>query len=569
MPSIPSSPIPAPAPATPCKGARCLSLADPRVLLIFAILIGYVLWPVLQVLGESVWTRGEGATLEPWRQFVEAGHWRYAMRSVWISLATVALSGTLGTAMAFFYFRLDFPGRSLLTGLALFPISLPPLVGVFAIWTLMGEGGAFHELTRLVFKEGFWIEKGITGVLLVHVYSMYVYYFVLIGGALAGFDETQVEASRDLGATRFQTLTRIVLPQLLPAFAGASLLTFMTSMASYTAPLFYMAGRPVLTLGIQQALEDSHFGLASADCVVLTLCAGLFLYLSLRFEHAFQGGTRGAARRSARFPRSPLARAALTGVASLVTLLLLAPHLALLRESLVRPGTGFVGVPAEYTFSNYSRLGGEEAWRPIANSLQSSGLATSAVLFFTILTAWLIARRDFRGRLLARGLVMLPWALPGTVIAIGLLWITREPGLLTFGAPLRGTIAILALAYFIRMVPLSHRTLAAGLAQVSEELEKAARDLGASPWVAFVRVTLPLLLPAVLAAATLTFVTCMGEFTSSVLLQSAGSEPISVQIDNLRRGPGGVHIASAYSMLLMAMIALTFTLFGRHTRRAY
>ena len=106
----------------------------------------------------------------------------------------------------------------------------------------------------------------------------------------------------------------------------------------------------------------------------------------------------------------------------------------------------------------------------------------------------------------------------------------------------------------------------ASLARVPVELEKAARDLGAKPRQAFLRVTLPLILPAVVAAATLVFVTAMGEFVSSILLQSPGVEPISVKIEQLRRGPGGVHAASAYSAVLMLMITTTFLIFGRHTR---
>lgn len=264
--------------SAPGGGLPRLRLTDPRLLLLFAVLLGYILWPILQVLGESFWARREGFTLEPWREFMERRHWVYGLRSLAISVATVALAGVFGTALAFLYFRVEFPGRAILAGLTLLPFTLPPLVGVFAIWTLMGEDGLFHQATRWIYGSGLWFDKGYGGVLLVHTYSMYVYFLVLVGAALAGLDESQIEAARDLGAGRFKTLTRVVLPQLTPAIAGASLLTFMTSMASFTAPFFYMAGRPVLTVGIQQAWANARWGLASADCVVLALCAGVFLF---------------------------------------------------------------------------------------------------------------------------------------------------------------------------------------------------------------------------------------------------------------------------------------------------
>ncbi|MBI1783840.1 iron ABC transporter permease [Candidatus Sumerlaeota bacterium] len=546
-----------------------LRLYDPRLILLFAVLLGYVLWPILQVLIESVWSAERGVSLEPWRQFVEKGHWFYGVRSIAVSLATVLLAGIFGTALAFFYFRLDFPGRGVFAGLSLLPFTLPPLVGVFAIWTLMAEDGLFHQLTRTIFGRGFWFEKGYGGVLLIHVYSMYVYFFVMAGGAISNFDESQIEAARDLGAGRSAVFFRVLLPQLAPALVGASLLTFMTSMASFTAPYFYMAGRPVLTVGIQQALQDSQSALASVDCVALAICAGIFLVLNMRFERAFEGGVKGVARRRAQI-QSPALRWLAACAAFLLTLALLSPHLSMLREAFIKPGTGFIGRPIEYTTDNFAKLlRDEEAWHPISVSLVASALATGAVLLFGLTSAWLDARKRFAGKGFMRWLVMLPWAMPGTVIGIGLLWITRTPNLLTWGLALRGTIAILALAYFLRLLPLGHRTIMGGLLRVSPELEFAARDLGATPMQVLLRITIPLILSAILAAATLTFVTAMGEFVSSILLQGPGTEAISVKIDQIRRGPAGMQMAAAYGALLTLMITLTFILFGKRSRYAY
>ncbi len=542
---------------------------DPRLLILLTILLAYALWPILQVLLESVWEPGKGPTLEPWRQFAEKSHWIYGARSVGISLATVLLAGIFGTALAFFYFRLDFPGCAFFSALSLLPFTLPPLVGVFAIWTLLAEDGLADHFLRAAFGRGFWIEKGYAGVLIVHVYSMFAYFYVMVGGAIANFDESQIEAARDLGAGRTRTFFLIVLPQIAPAMAGASLLTFMTSMASFTAPFFYMAGRPVLTVGIQQALENSANGLASADCVALALTAGIFLYLIVRFEESFQGGTKGVSRRRSAVVSRPAQMLASLGAFAL-TLFLVAPHLAMLREAFVKPGTGFVGKPIEYTSANFAKLWSDaDAWRPIANSLKTSADATAAVILFTLTSAWLDARRAFAGKTAFRFLLMLPWALPGTVIAIGLLWISRAPNPLTWGMELRGTLAILALAYFIRLFPLAHRTITAGLLRVGVDLEGAARSLGATPWQAFLRVTLPLLASAVLAAATLTFVTAMGEFVSSILLQGPGTEPISVKIDQLRRGPAGMQLAAAYSVILTAMIVAVFLAFGRKSQKVF
>ncbi len=533
-----------------------------RTGLIWFVLLAYVLWPMVMVLRESVWSDTSGFSLAPWREFISKGHGIYALRGAWISIATVALAGVFGTALAFFYYRLDFPGRAIFAALSLLPFTLPPLVGVFAIWTLMAEGGPADRISHALFGVHFWIEKGYSGVLLVHVYSMYVYFFVMVGGALAGFDESQIEAARNLGAGRRTTFLRVVAPQLIPALAGASLLAFMTSMASFTAPYFYMAGRPVLTVGIQQALEESRPGLAAADGVALALIAGVFLILNSKLERIHRGGSKGVARRRTRLA-SPWLRMTATAVAAVLTLVLLSPQIALVREALIAPGTGFVGKPTEYTFGNFTRLFRDgSTWHPMVVSLKASALATLAILLFSPMTAWIESRRKIIGQGLMRWLVMLPWALPGTVIGVGLLWMTRSPNLLTAGMALRGTALLLALAYFIRLLPLAHRTIVGGFSRVSPEIEGAARDLGANPRKVFLRVTLPLILGALLAAGILTFTTAMGEFVSSILLYGPGEEPVAVKIDQLRRGPAGMQLASAYSVLLTLLIAGTFLLGG-------
>lgn len=546
--------------------ARLARAGDPRLVLLWVALLGYIAWPALRILLGSIWEPGRGLTGQPWRAFLASGHLVYLGRSLWISLATVVLAGLVGTFFAIVYHRLDFPGRGLLAALTLLPFTLPPLVGVFSIWMLMGEMGPLEAISRRLLGRGLGFERGYGGVLLVHTYSMFVYFYVMVGGALAALDESQIDAARDLGAGRAEVWRRVVLPQLAPALAGASLLTFMTSMASYTAPLFYIPGQPVLTLGIQQALERGESALASTDCVVLIACAMLFLILITRHERQFSGASRGAARR----PRplgSPAIRGVLSVVMGVVTLGLLAPHLMLIRESLVRPGTGFIGVPVAYGLQNYARLMTDpEMWRPITNSLSAAMLATLACGMFGLCSAWAVWRRRPPMRRLLTGLVMLPWALPGTVVAVGLLWVTRQPGWLTGGQAIRNTVWILGLAYFIRLLPLAHRTIAAGYGRVPLELELAARDLGAPPLAVFGRITLPLLLPALIAAMTLVFATSMGEFVSSILLYGPASEPISVQIEQLRRGPGGVHLASAYSVLLMGMITATYITFGRFYR---
>jgi iron(III) transport system permease protein len=151
----------------------------------------------------------------------------------------------------------------------------------------------------------------------------------------------------------------------------------------------------------------------------------------------------------------------------------------------------------------------------------------------------------------------LPWAVPGTVFAIALATAFSVNAPLTGRVLLVGTVAILPLAYLVRSLPLTGRAILAGFRQLDPSLEEAAESLGASRWRVLRRVTVPLLRPAIVAAATLAFVTALGDFVTSILLYTYDTRPISLEIlASLRQADVGV--AAAYGVLLMVASAAVF-----------
>jgi iron(III) transport system permease protein len=148
---------------------------------------------------------------------------------------------------------------------------------------------------------------------------------------------------------------------------------------------------------------------------------------------------------------------------------------------------------------------------------------------------------------------MLPFAIPGTVIAVNLIVTFNRPDPVSFGQVLVGTFWILPLAYFIRHIPLIVRSTVSALEGYDERLTEASFDLGAGPATTFRRVMLPVVGPGILAGTLLTFVAALGEFVSSILLYTFDSRPISVEIlSQLRLYDFGA--AAAYSVLLMALV---------------
>ena len=168
---------------------------------------------------------------------------------------------------------------------------------------------------------------------------------------------------------------------------------------------------------------------------------------------------------------------------------------------------------------------GPQEWQAVRLSLRVATVATLASLPLAVAVAWLLARRRFPGHGLLSGIVHLPLVLPPVVTGYLLL--------LTFGTqgPIGGLLQPLgivfafrwtgaALAAAVMAFPLMVRAIRLGFEAVDPKLEQAAATLGAPRLWIFLTVTLPLILPAILAGTTLGFAKAMGEFGATITFVS-------------------------------------------------
>jgi len=520
-----------------------------------------IVYPLGLVLRDAVHSSG-GWTLGYVRQFLRRPtEWEALWGSLWISVASVGLAGMIGIPLAVLVTRYDFPGRRMLAGVIALPAVLPPLVGVVAFLFLYGESGfvarAVQALLRL--DEAPWRLEGAAAVLLVHAYSMYVYFYLFTRAALLSLDGSMLEAAASLGAGRWRSIRRVVFPALKPALAAGALLTFMTSLASFSAPYVFGGGFRVMTTQIVSTRLNGETALAMVETVSLTLLALLALVVFRGAERDL-GGSKGTPPAPARL-RSAWLRRGIATLAWGLGIVLLLPHLTLLVVSFVPLGTWTTeAVPPAWTLANYATLVRDPVrLRPLLNSLWLATAATVASVAISILAAALVVRHRVRGRRLLEGLLALPWAVPGTVFAIALATAFSVHAPWTGRVILVGTIWILPLAYLVRNLPLTSRATLAGFRGLDPSLDEAAASLGAGRWRTLRAVTVPLLRPSLVAGATLAFVTALGDFVTSIVLYTYDTRPISLELlGSLRQADVGV--AAAYGVVLMAVSALVFAL---------
>lgn len=527
------------------------------------LLVWLVCYPLLLTLGEALgapaWTLGHFAEFAR-----RPDEWQALGASLWISLATVALSAAIGIPLAFLFERTDFPGRHVLGNLIALPVVLPPLVGVLAFLFLYGESGLFARAVQALTgsSEPPWRLTGPSAILLVHAYSMYVYFFLFTRAGLARLDGSLLEAAAALGAGPGRILGRVTLPLLRPALVGAALLTFMTSLSSFSAPYLFGGTFRVMTTQIVFSRLNGDTEMAMVETTALAALALLGLFFLQRTEKRREvaGASRGIPP-----ARSRLRRRGLVAVLGwMLAVLLLLPHATLLLLSFVPAGTWTAqALPPVLNLSNWASVLSEtERLRPIVNSLWMAAAATATALFLGFAAAYLAVRRKSPWRGPLETLIAVPWALPGTVFAVALAATFSRNAPWAGRFVLIGTAWILPLAYLARSLPLTGRAAFAGLRQLDPALDEAAASLGAGPWRRFWRVTLPLTFPALAAGASLAFLTALGDFVVSIVLYTFETRPISIEIlSSLRMQETGA--AAAYGVLLAALSALVFFIWGR------
>jgi iron(III) transport system permease protein len=531
-----------------------------------ALLLWLVGYPLLITLIEALRSPLGGFSLETFSTFAQRGEeWLALWRSLWLSVASVVAAAALGIPLAFLFARWDFRGRRLLTALLTLPVSLPPLVGVLAFLFLYGESGL---ITRLVggllgTSEAPWRLQGWPAILLVHAYSMYVYFFLFARAALLATDPSQREAAASLGAGRWRILREVTLPALRPALLGAGLLTFLTSMASFSAPYLFGGSFRVMTTQIVASKLNGNLRLAMVESVALAAVAFFALVVSRRWGG---GSVVAVSHGVAAYTAPPLTgfgRWVVPALAWGFALILLLPHAVLILLSLVPTATWTVEfLPPVLDLSNY-RAFFTDARRiaPVISSAWMATLASAAALVLGFLAANLGRQQRGRWRGVLEGMVVLPWAIPGTVFAVALAvtFSVDQPWAGRF--LLIGTTWILPLAYLLRTLPLTGRAAIAGLSQLDPAQEEAASALGAGRWRSLWRVTLPQVRPALAAGLALAFITSLGDFVTSIILYTYENRPIAIEIySNLRLQEIG--LASVYGVLLMLLSTVVLFTWG-------
>jgi iron(III) transport system permease protein len=526
-----------------------------------AFLALFLLYPLALVLNTSLRVDGSGPfTLANYSQIFASTYYVKSVANSLMAAAFATLGATvIGVPLAFCLARVDVPGKTILFTLACLPLVLPSFVAAYALVLLFGHVGV---VTTVLHAIGIPIGPiyGLPGIVI--VFSLTLYPYVLMP-TIAGFKAIDIsieEAGRNLGASRFHVFRTVLLPVVMPAVLAGGLLVFIETLENFGVPAVLAEDRPFLAVDIFKLFAgeaDNNPAAAGALSVLLILCTALVLMVQRRYlsKRRFTTNARSAP------PAVPLSQGWLT-VATVfswgVVLLSLLPFAAVLMISFLR----FRGpvLNWELGFSNYAALLGG-SYQPLYNTLI---LATVTVAVATLLGApigYIVTRN--RGRLsgLLDTIGMVPFAVSGTVLGIGLI-IAFNSGFVV----LTGGWLILVIAYVVRKLPFSIRSSSAIVHQIDPCLEEASISLGVSPFWTFMTLTVPLMASGLIGGMILVWITAASELSSTIVLYTSRWSTMTVLMFQFLEGTGAGAAAAAASILI-AITAVPLLLLHRRLRR--
>ncbi|CCO49527.1 putative ABC-type Fe3+ transport system,permease component [Vibrio nigripulchritudo SOn1] len=521
-----------------------------------AILFILLILPIFSVFVVSFFDANTGAfTLDNYIKVFTKNYYLTGLKnSLYVGFMGTLGACLLGVPLAFFTARFHIWGKQFISTLAILVLVAPPFIGAYAWIMMFGSNGFVTN-----FFAQFGIETptiyGAGGVILVFTLKFFPFVYLMTQTALKSVNKSFEDAAENLGCNALERFFKVTLPLVFPAVSTGAIICFVLSIADFGTPA--ILGRGFRTLStIAYSAYTSELGGKPTMAVTISLVMMAISMLALLVQRKILAKRRYA---SALTNRPVVSK--LTGIQNVlahvfcyaVVLVAMLPTMVVVYTSFLQTnGPVFTG---GFGLQSYARVI-SDAPEAIVNSFSFALVAVALIAIFSGLISYLIVRRDTKTSGMIDLLMMVPYLVPGVVIAIGFVT-TFRTGLFD----LTGTAAIIIMIYFIRRLPYGVRSTTTNLRQIKPSLEEAAINLGANPLKAFVTVTVPLILPGLIVGSLMSFITAINELSSTLILYNSGTVtmPIKIYISVL---DGEFGIAAALSTILLVSTGLcVYTVF--------
>lgn len=539
---------------------------SPFLLLWYGILafliLGYILLPFVHTFMQSLQTES-GYGLDVFKSYFSNENQQIVIWNTFlVGLLSVVCCGIIGIMLAMYMTFLAGKWKKVVHILLLSPMMIPGVITVIAFIQLYGESGILTKGIQYLFnlQQVPFNFQGLGAIVFVITYTQYVYFYLNVYVALKYVDNSAIEAARSMGASWLQIFKDVIWPVITPAVLSSVIVTFASGVSAFSAPNLIGGGFKVLSTQIVRSKANNQMAMASVQVVVLFIISVTVMLLIQYYGKRYNVHSND---RSTTVKPLGSKNSLLVIVSKLVIfvqiLLILLPIGAIVYLSFTSTSSIMQDIfPHDFTLENYLTIFEKpRVLKPLLNSLKMSVMAVLAGLVITVPSSYLIVKRRNKVNAFLKLMLMLPWTMPASVVAINLINAFNEPSVFAFGDSLIGGFYIVPIAYTITALPLLLSSNEVAIQGLNKNLEEASKSLGANMVQTFRDVIIPNIAPGIMAGGVLVFIKTIGEYTMSALLYGVHNRPIAISmVTNMQEYYVGISLAYGVIVIAICYIAL-------------
>ncbi|MCD8161918.1 MAG: iron ABC transporter permease [Synergistaceae bacterium] len=549
----------------PSAGTKKFGMAEFIFLLSVLILVVIVALPVVLIFWTSFIVDGHLNMKAVMDTIMQEETFQALKMSIMIAACVTVTCTFVGTLFAWLVTRTDLPFKETMKVLFTVPFMLPSFIGALAWKMLLSPRAGYIQLWMAITgtRHALFNVYGFWGIVIIETMYLFPFVFIQVSGALERMDPTLEESARISDAGLFTITRKITIPLIMPAVVAGALLVCLYSLSHFGTPAIlgtevgiYTIPTMIYELIHQSAGSFTAIRAATVLSVVLVLSAAVILYAqnnvikSGRFQIIAGKSVRPTVLKL-RGLRTPLF--IFCCVYLLITVVM--PTVTIFLVGFLVGFLNTYGLPLaleNMSWENYRYVLFE--WKLTKDAIWNSAFLSLSAAFVTMIAggiiSYVLVKLNVRGKWFLEFLGMLPFSLPGTVIALGVIltWSGR------FGINLYNTAWIIFVAYIARYMAFSLKSNSAALEQVHDSLVEASRASGATPWQSLRDIVIPLIRPGMVAAFFLIFLLALRELTTSVLLYGPTTRTIGVAIYTLNEDGETVYACALAGIALLLIV---------------
>lgn len=471
--------------------------------------------------------------------------------SLKVTVCVTLLCVIIATPLAYIMSTIKIRGKSIIQILILISSMQAPFIGAYSWILLLGRNGAITNFIENNLNIKIPEIYGFSGILLVLTLQLTPLIFMYVSGALKSVDNSLLEAAESMGCTGLKKMFKVMIPLILPTLLAGSLLVFMRALADFGTPMLIGEGYqtvPVLIFNEFISEMGGDDGFAAAISVIVIIFATI-VFLLQKYISNKKSFTMSALH--------PIEAKKAKGIKNILAhiYVYLFTFIALLPQIVVIY-TSFLNTSGRVFTEGFSLNSYRMAFSKVGDSIKNTFVLAIIAIVIVVILATLIAYVTVRRRNTLTNLLdiltMFPYIVPGSILGIALLLTFNKKPLL-----LSGTALIMIIAFAIRRLPYTIRSSAAIVHQISISTEEAAISLGCSNLKTFWKITLPMMLPGVIAGAILSWITIISELSTSIILYTARTKTMTIAIyTEVLRGNYGTAACLATILTVITVISL-------------